>query len=111
MQRLVVRVAAVAFVGGDDCRWCYEPCDAAFQPDHLLYTKIISEELLELFACEPAIALLHFTQQALFGGDERTVAVDIDAAAFEDDPLATAIDDCFRLPGRHMQPLRDFCRD
>ena len=42
-------------------------------------------------AVEAGIAGLHRTQQAFLGGEQRAVAVDVDAAAFEDDaPAADA---------------------
>jgi hypothetical protein len=41
-----------------------------------------------VFAGEAGIALLDAAEEALLGGEEETLAVDVDGAAFEDDAAA-----------------------
>ena len=43
------------------------------------------ERLLKLLAAHAGIALLHFAEQALFGGQQDALAVGVDGAAFEDE--------------------------
>ncbi len=60
--------------------------DSLLQPDGLANPKIVGEVSLQVRAAESRIPHLHgFAEQALFGGEQQTRAVDIDAAAFEHD--------------------------
>ncbi len=60
--------------------------DALLQPDGPANPEIIGEVSLQIRASEAGITHLHgFAQQAFFGGQQETGAVDIDAAAFEHD--------------------------
>ena len=61
--------------------------------------------MLELLAADAGIALLHFAQQAFFGGEQGALAVDVDGAAFEDDAALLAGDVDGRLPLRQAEEL------
>ena len=103
----MVGVAAIGFEGGDHGARRDEASDvvhvavrvvagdAALQPDDLFHAEIVGEDLFEMFAGHARIALLHVTQQTLFGGDERAAAVDVDAAAFQHNALKLAVDAYF----------------
>ena len=62
--------------------------DAVFQPENLRDAEIAAKDLRVIFASEAGIALLRFAEQAFFGGEQGAAAVDVDAAAFEDDAAA-----------------------
>jgi hypothetical protein len=62
--------------------------DAAVEPDGALDAEPAFEEGFVLFAGEAGVALLDGAEEALFGGEEETLAVDVDGAAFEDDAAA-----------------------
>ena len=54
------------------------------------------EGLLEMlaglvFVAEAGVALLDLGEQALFGGEQDSCAVDVDAAAFEDEAVRLAV--------------------
>src|SRR5207248_9543866 len=55
--------------------------DAAVQPDHICDAEIIVERSFDLLARKRGVALLHISEQAFFSGDERSAAVDVNAAA------------------------------
>jgi hypothetical protein len=57
--------------------------DSAIEPDGLVDTEIVVKDALKLLAADARIALLHLAQMALFGGEQRPCAVDVDGAAFE----------------------------
>ena len=98
-QRFVIRIFRIVLDHGDDGVRRDEPRevidvavsivaeDAAAQPDHVRRTEIISEDFFVVFARHAGIALLHFAEQTLFGGEERALSVDVDRAAFEDDTV------------------------
>ena len=71
-------------------------CAAAMEPDGLVDAEVVVEGLLEglaggLLVAEAGVALLDVGEEALFGGDESAGAVDVDAAAFEDEAVRFAI--------------------
>ena len=45
--------------------------DAAIEPEHLVDAEIIVKSLLQLLAADAGIALLHFAEQALLGGEQN----------------------------------------
>ncbi len=60
--------------------------NSPLQPDGLADSEKIREVSFQVGAAESRIAHLHgFAQQALFGGEQQSRAVDVDAAAFEHD--------------------------
>ena len=69
-------------------------CDAVAQPDHALDSQIVAQAALDLRPGHSRVARLHVAQQALFGGQQQSRAVDIDAAAFQHH---------LRRPGLHQQ--------
>ena len=44
------------------------------------------EGLLQLLAAHAGIALLDFAQQAFLGGEQNSLSIGVDGAAFEDQP-------------------------
>ena len=73
--------------------------NSAFQPNHFSYAKTVGEKPLQLFAANSRISLLYMAQQTLFGGEQSSAAVYVDAAAFQHDATAIAVDFKFGLPG------------
>src|SRR5208337_2796353 len=57
--------------------------DAFAEPDHVRRSEMRSKDFFVVLARHAGIALLHFAEQAFFGGEERAAAVDVDRAAFE----------------------------
>ena len=62
--------------------------DAASEPDGVRRAEVVGKRFFVVHARHVRIALLHFAQQAFFGGEDGAGAVDVDGAAFEDDALA-----------------------
>src|SRR6267154_780278 len=62
--------------------------DSIFQPQNIRDAKIFAEDLRVVFFRETWISFLHFAQQTLFRGEQRSAAVDIDATAFQDHAAA-----------------------
>src|SRR3954451_14142152 len=58
--------------------------NTAAEPNDVVHTQILREDLFEIFFAEPAIALLLARKQTFFGGEHRPAAIDVYAAAFED---------------------------
>ena len=52
--------------------------NAAAEPNHLIDAEIIGENALQLLTAQAGIALLHFAQQAFFGGEQSALAVYVD---------------------------------
>ena len=80
--------------------------DAAAEPDDLLDAEIVVEGPLKLLAADAGVALLHFAEQALFGGQQDALAVGVDGAAFEDEPALLAGKLNGRLPLRQILAVR-----
>ena len=59
--------------------------DAAAEPDGVWRAEVFGEDFFVVFARHAGIALLHFAEQAFFGGEDGAASVDVDGAAFEDD--------------------------
>ena len=60
--------------------------DAAFaQPDRARDAEPFGEDPLVVLACQSRVANLHVAEQPLLGDEHQAVAVDLDAAALEDD--------------------------
>src|SRR5271157_807273 len=109
-QRFVIWVARVGFVSRDDHVGRDEArdvvhvavsvvaSDAAAQPDDLADAEIVGKYLLELSTGRAGIARLDVAEQALLRGEERTSAVDVNAAALQYDPSRFAFDLQKRLP-------------
>ena len=66
---------------------------AAMQPDGLVDAEVVVEGLFQVTAgrlvAEAGVALLDFTEEALFSGEEDSCAIGVDAAAFEDDAMVS----------------------
>src|ERR1700682_1423546 len=96
----VVSVVGILFDDGDDGSRADEAGeivdmamrvvtgDAIFQPEDLRDAEVAAEDVGVIFTGESVIALLALAEQALFGGEQGTAAVDVDAAAFEDHTAA-----------------------
>ena len=86
-------------------------CTAAIQPDHARNSEIVAEGLFEPGACllsiaQSGIALLDLRKQALFGGQQNALAIDVDRAALEHQPLPLAVGQCHhRLEAGHAVEL------
>jgi hypothetical protein len=70
--------------------------DAAVEPEGARNAEPAFEEGFILFAAEAGIAFLDRAEEALFGGEEEALAVDVDGAAFKDD-AATVPEGVFGL--------------
>jgi len=98
-QREVVFVRGVGFYGGDDLVLGDEAGDvidvavgvvsgtATMEPDGLLDAEMLTEGSLQLLTGDTGVALLDLRQEALFCGDKGASAVDVYAAAFEDQAM------------------------
>src|SRR6266849_647348 len=96
-QRLVVGVVGVGFDDGDDGVRRDEASeiidvavgvvagDAGAEPDHVLDSQIIRENLFVVGSLHGGIAWLDLAKQALFGSQKSALAVDLDGAALEHD--------------------------
>ncbi len=51
------------------------------QPDNFIHSQVIAEDRFDLFAGQVRVAVA--IEQALFGGDQRALAIHVDRAAFE----------------------------
>ena len=60
---------------------------AGAQPDHVLDSKIIREDLFVISAFHLRIALLDFAKQALLGREQRALTVNVNGSAFQDNAL------------------------
>ena len=119
----MILVGGVGLDGGDDLVFADEARDvvdvavgivagaAAVEPEDLLDAEVFAEGGFELLAGDAGVALLDFGEEALFGGDEGACAVDIDAAAFEDEAFGRAIDEGFGLALRHIVKVGDVLGD
>ncbi len=85
--------------------------DAAIEPEHLIDPEKIVEDLLKAFAADAGIALLHFTEQALFRREQDAVAIGVDGAAFKNDPMRRAVEFNRRLPLSQAEKFRCATRD
>jgi len=102
-ERRVVEVAGVGLDGGDDGGGRNEArdvvdvavrvvaSDAAVEPENLIDAEKIVEGLFELGAADAGVALLHFAQQTLLGGEQDALAVGVDGTAFEDEALRAVL--------------------
>src|SRR4030095_13829343 len=79
------------------------------EPDRAVDTQPLLEYLLVVVARHARVPHLYVAQQPLFGHEEQTIAVYIDAAPFEDDALAIVLPARF-LPAQPRQ-RRDCCSD
>jgi len=76
--------------------------DAFLEPNGLTDAEKIDKVLFQFLAPQTGIASLHrLAEQAFFGGQQKTPAIDIDAAAFKHDP---------GIEGSHLQPFCKKCR-
>src|SRR5207248_1854255 len=94
-KRRVVRIGSIWFHGGqnnirrDKTRDVVHVSvrivadDAALQPNYVGDAEIIMQGTFNLVTRKPRVALLHVTEQAFFGRDECSEAVDVNAAAFK----------------------------
>ena len=99
-RALVVLVGRIVFDGQDHRVRSHEPrdvvdvavrvvADAAFaEPDRVADAEPLREDLLVVLRVESRVADLDVAEQPLLGDEQQPVAVDLDAAAFEHDPLA-----------------------
>src|SRR5207249_9979560 len=55
------------------------------QPEHLADAKIIGEYFFQVGARKGRVALLYIAEQTFFRGQQESFAIDLDAAAFQDD--------------------------
>ena len=95
----MVRIFGIRFDHGDDGIFRDEASqvvdvavsviaeNAASQPDGVRRAEVIGKRFFVVHACHVRIALLHLAQQAFFGGQNRTRAVDVNRSAFEHDAL------------------------
>ena len=79
--------------------------DAAAEPDHLLGAEIVAQDRSVSAAAELGVARRLAVEQALFGGEQRALAVDVDGAALEHDVavLLTERDDGSKTAG--LEPI------
>src|SRR3989442_3301473 len=75
--------------------------DAVVEPQHMFDTQVVAENLAQVLTAEPRVASLHGTEEALFGGEQSSAAVDVDTPAFENDAPAVKR----RLPRGQLQSL------
>ena len=118
-QRGEVGVLAVGFHGGYDGVGADEAGDvidvsvgivagdAAVEPDYFADPQVVGEDGFEAAAVEAGIARLLATQQALLGGEHGSVAVHVNAAAFEHDAVLLVLHDHGRLPGGKLEQRGD----
>jgi hypothetical protein len=103
LERLVVGVGAAGFHHGEHRVGGHETgnvvhvavsvvaLDAMAQPDDFFHAQVIGEELLQFLPGDSGIALLHFAQEALFGGQHQAAAIHVNAAAFQHHAIRLAI--------------------
>src|SRR5262249_17854345 len=101
LERFEVIIGRVIFYNRDDGSRSHEasevfdvamgviPGNATPQPYHLADAKIVGEDSLQILPEKSRIAGLHRIKQTLFGREEQSVAIDIDAAAFKHDALVS----------------------
>src|SRR4051812_12118787 len=58
-------------------------CDAALEPQYLFHAQVLAERRLDLFPRQSRIALLYRREQALFGGEQGSAPVRVDASALQ----------------------------
>ncbi len=97
LQRLEVRVGRIVLHDGDNRRGIHEPRkivhvavrivarDAVFEPQNVRYAEVVAEDRRQFLARDAGISRLDRTEKALLGGEHRSEAVDVDAAAFQND--------------------------
>src|SRR6266566_10007652 len=74
------------------------PGDASAEPERIRDAERVPKDVLDLVARQPRIAGLHVRiEETLFGREQRTAAVDVDAAPFQDD---------LRVDQRELETLR-----
>ena len=59
--------------------------DAVLQPQRIRYAEVVAEDLFHLLARKTRIAGLCVAEQALFCGQQRSAAVDVNASALQHD--------------------------
>src|SRR6185437_13419685 len=65
--------------------------DAAAEPDDFLNAEVVGKKLLQVFARESWVALLHGAEQTFFCGQHQALAVHVNAATFEHNVVRLAI--------------------
>ncbi len=65
--------------------------DAAAEPQDLIDAEVVVKRALKLLAAHAGIALLHFAQQALFGGEQSALAVHVNRSAFENEAVLRTV--------------------
>src|SRR6266446_7369935 len=78
--------------------------DSISQPKNICHAKVFAKHFGVILFGESGVSFLHFAEQTLFCGEERSAAVHIDAAAFEDHAAAFVL----RLPDAAFQLLVGF---
>ena len=78
--------------------------DTATEPEHLAHAKSVVQDFLHISPGQIGIACLYRTEQTLLSCEQQPEAVDIDAAAFQNDFLAAAAG----MPGGATEFLGDF---
>ena len=81
--------------------------DSIFQPKNICDAKVFAKNVGVIVFGESGIAFLNFAEQAFFGGEKRSTAVHVDAAAFEDYAAALVL----WLPDAPFQLLVGFGDD
>src|SRR3989449_4524625 len=75
--------------------------DAVLEPQDVFGAQVVAEDLAQVLAAEPRVASLHGTEEAFFGGEQSSAAVDVDTSAFENDAPAVKR----RFPRGQLQSL------
>ena len=60
------------------------PDAALSEPDRVMDAEPFGEQAFVVVSCEAGVAHLHVRQQPLFGHQQQSVAVDLDASTLED---------------------------
>src|SRR5438046_8547890 len=81
--------------------------DSIFQPKNICDAKVFAKNVGVIVFGESGIAFLNFAEQAFFGGEKRSTAVHVDAAAFADYAAALVL----RLPDAPFHALAGFGDD
>src|SRR5436309_1216009 len=62
--------------------------DATLEPEDVCYAQVFTKNVPVVLLCKAGIPFLNFAQQAFLGREERAAAVDVNAAAFENNATA-----------------------
>src|SRR5262249_1329560 len=93
LQRFVVFILGIVFDYGDNGSWTDKPSqvvdvtvrvvasDATAEPEDFARPQILGKDLFVILASATRIPLLHLPEQALFGRQEASQAVNVDSAA------------------------------